>query len=286
MTAENTVQAKIDAIVRGGLSEATMDCLMNCMESYENWADVLDTPVPDAKRAYIFKKWVCDLSKDIKMQMELKLAMLEAKSAAKGNDIAIAKDDPIGLIFKAANIVLTDEENEEMIKACESGKAFMAGGFDPRKGKPDIQPGGQTWPSGPKEYLDGMRECEMCPANAANKKHLDRNCPHATPEKLAAREKMFKERRATRNAEWEKKKKSRPRKKEKGDEKGDAKMAKQNQHVPIDGTDELAASQLFGGQNKPILLDLAEVMQGGSARSLMAKASPGLTWRHRGPLAA
>ena len=101
MTAENTVQAKIDAIVRGGLGEATMECLMNSMESYENWADVLDTPVPDAKRAYIFKKWVCDLSKDIKMQMELKLAMLEAKSAAKGKDIA--KDDPIGLIFKAAN---------------------------------------------------------------------------------------------------------------------------------------------------------------------------------------
>ena len=94
---------------------------------------------------------------------------------------------------------------------------------------------------------------------------------------MAAREKIFKDRRATRNAEWEKKKKGRPRKKERGDEKGDAKIAKQNQHMPVDDTDELAASQLFGGQNKPILLDLAEVMQGGSARFLMAKASPGLT---------
>ena len=91
MTGENTIQAKIDVIVRSGLTEATMHNLYYMMEVYEEWANALplDAQVTDTKKAYIYQKWVCDLSPSIKMQMQLNLASLESKAAAKA--VAMAK---------------------------------------------------------------------------------------------------------------------------------------------------------------------------------------------------
>ena len=75
--------------------------------------------VADSKRAYIYQKWVCDLSPGIKIQMQLNTAAIEAKSAAKG--INLRASDPVALVTQAATIVLSDEANEEMIKAINNG---------------------------------------------------------------------------------------------------------------------------------------------------------------------
>ena len=47
-TSENTVQAKMQAILAGGLSEATMECLNNLINDYELWHDALAVKIPDA----------------------------------------------------------------------------------------------------------------------------------------------------------------------------------------------------------------------------------------------
>ena len=47
-TSENTVQAKMQAILAGGLSEATMECLNNLINDYELWHDALAVMIPDA----------------------------------------------------------------------------------------------------------------------------------------------------------------------------------------------------------------------------------------------
>ena len=107
MTGENTIQAKIDQIVRSGLTEATLHNLFYMMDEYDKWANALpkDAQVSDAKKAYIFQKWVCELSPNIKIQMQINLASIEAKHAAKHIDIRAT--DPIGLVQRAATIVLT-----------------------------------------------------------------------------------------------------------------------------------------------------------------------------------
>ena len=139
-TSENTVQAKMQAILAGGLSEATMECLNNLINDYELWHDALAVKIPDAQRAFAYKKLVVGLSERISNQMEHKINYIETRSLMKG--INLAQTDPIALLTKAANIVLNDSENLEAIKAIESGRAFnVGGGFDPRKRPP---PGGQS----------------------------------------------------------------------------------------------------------------------------------------------
>ena len=51
-----------------------------------------------------------------------------------------------------------------------------------------------------------MRLCSMCPDGTADNArcHLDKECKHATPAKLAEREKAVQERRQKRKAEQEK----------------------------------------------------------------------------------
>ena len=107
MTGENTIQAKIDQIVRSGLTEASHHNLFYMMDEYDKWANALpkDAQVSGAKKAYIFQKWVCELSPSIKIQMQINLASIEAKHAAKRIDIRAT--DPIGLVQRAATIVLT-----------------------------------------------------------------------------------------------------------------------------------------------------------------------------------
>jgi len=150
------------------------------------------------------------MSSGIKIQMQLNTAAIEAKSAAKG--INLRASDPVALVTQAATIVLSDEANEEMIKAINNGgHAFFAGKFDARKRPPSNaghNAGGQTWQSnanGPAWNKD-MRLCEMCPDGTPDnaRGHMDKSCKYATPEKLAARGKMLEEKRATRKADWEK----------------------------------------------------------------------------------
>jgi len=61
-----------------------MHNLFASMDLYERWADALppSAAVADSKRAYIYQKWVCDLSSGIKIQMQLNIAAIEAKSRA------------------------------------------------------------------------------------------------------------------------------------------------------------------------------------------------------------
>ena len=268
MTGENTIQAKIDTIVRSGLSEATTHNLFYMMDVYEEWVDALppDAQVADAKKAYIYQKWVCDLSPAIKMQMQLNLASIEAKSAAKQIDIRAI--DPIGLVTKAATIVLTDEANEQTIKNIEHGHSFFSSRFDARKRPPATGTGtgtaGQTWDT-PKTWSTGMRLCEMCPAGTADntRQHMDKLCKHATPEKLAQRTARMATQRAERKAEWDKVKA------QKGNT-GSAKLA--GSTAAIDAADDEASSSLFEG-GAPIQVDLSDLLKGSNARSLMARAS-------------
>ena len=142
----------MQAILAGGLSEATMECLNNLINDYELWHDALAVKIPDAQRAFAYKKLVVGLSERISNQMEHKINYIETRSLMKG--INLAQTDPIALLTKAANIVLNDSENLEAIKAIESGRAFnVGGGFDPRKRPP---PGGHSEHTGPTEWLQDM----------------------------------------------------------------------------------------------------------------------------------
>ena len=272
MTGENTIQAKIDVIVRSGLTEATMHNLYYMMEVYEEWANALplDAQVTDSKKAYIYQKWVCDLSPAIKMQMQLNLASLESKAAAKGKDIRAT--DPIGLVTKAANIVLSDEANEATIKGIETGHAFFTSKFDPRK-RPPAAPGGGGGGGGttpttgerPKVWIAGMRLCAMCPQGTSDKarEHMDKSCRHATPAKLAEHAAAIESKRAARKAEWEKSK----------SKSGSAKIVEGT--TPTGAIDETDAemSNLFEA-NSPTQIDLSELLgQSTNARSLMARAN-------------
>ena len=76
------------------------------MDLYERWADALppSAAVADSKRAYIYQKWVCDLSPSIKVQMQVEMNTIESKALAKGKNSRV--DDPIALVTQAATIVL------------------------------------------------------------------------------------------------------------------------------------------------------------------------------------
>ena len=87
MTTEHTVQSKMDLIQRTGLSEATMDCFLATIEEYEMWNETLNVKVPDAKLAFIYRGWVGNLGKDVKIALDLKISTLEARAAHKGKDL-------------------------------------------------------------------------------------------------------------------------------------------------------------------------------------------------------
>ena len=194
-------------------------------------------------------------------------AAIEAKSAAKG--INLRATDPVALVTQAATIVLSDEANEEMIKAINNGgHAFFAGKFDARKRPPSNaghNAGGQTWQSnanGPAWNKD-MRLCEMCPDGTPDnaRGHMDKSCKYATPEKLAARGKMLEEKRATRKADWEKQKAGR----------GKGNSGSANLATALDGADEENAASIFGnGNGEPIIIELNDLIGEGKGRSFMA----------------
>ena len=78
-TSENTVQAKMQAILAGGLGEATMECLNNLINDYELWHNALAVKIPDAQRAFAYKKLVVGLSERISNQMEHKINYIETR---------------------------------------------------------------------------------------------------------------------------------------------------------------------------------------------------------------
>ena len=93
---------------------------------------------------------------------------------------------------------------------------------------------------------------------------MDKQCKHATPEKLAQRTARMATQRAERKAEWDKVKAN------KGNS-GSAKLA--GSAAAVDAADEEAMNSLFEG-NAPIQVDLSDLLKDGSnARSLMAHAS-------------
>ena len=57
LTAEETVTARMKAILDGGLYEASFACFLEVTGAYEDWNDVLDTPIPEQTRAHSFKNW-------------------------------------------------------------------------------------------------------------------------------------------------------------------------------------------------------------------------------------
>ena len=263
MTTEHTVQSKMDLIQRTGLSEATMDCFLATIEEYEMWNETLNVKVPDAKLAFIYRAWVGNLGKDVKIALDLKISTLEARAAHKGKDLY--KEDPIGTVVKAATSVINDIENEAMTAAIESGRAYTAGAFDPRRA-----PGGQTWAmnaGGPEKWVKDMRLCLVCPPNTpdSERQHLDRHCRHATPGKLDELKKMLSERRTKRLAEYEKKKKK------KAAKNGGAALAGAKAAEPIDKLDQQASETLFN-TNGPVVLDLHDFAQG-QPRALVAKGN-------------
>ena len=109
----------------------------------------------------------------------------------------------------------------------------------------------------------------MCPDGTADNArcHLDKECKHATPAKLAEREKAVQERRQKRKAEQEKAKA------DKGS-RGQANLAS-GEAEAVDEADADAANSIFpDDQDGPIILDLSSIMEeGASARSLMAKGA-------------
>ena len=269
MTGETTIQSRIDLIVRTGLNEASLQELFYMMDIYETWADALPSACQpnDSKKAHIFQKWVCDLSPSIKVQMQVEMNTMESKALAVGKNLRV--DDPIALVTQAATIVLQDEQNEAEIKGIESGRAFFSSKFDARKRPPTRPaPGGQTW-AAPTAWQTGMRLCSMCPDGTVDNArcHLDKDCKHATPAKLAEREKAVQERRQKRKAEQEKAKA------DKGS-RGQAKLVS-GEAEAVDEADADAANSIFpDDQDGPIILDLSSIMEeGASARSLMAKGA-------------
>ena len=163
LTAEDTITARMKAILDGGLPDATFSSFLDVTGAYEDWNEVLETPIPEATRAHAYKKLVMNISRNVRSEMTITLATLESKAAAKGRDPA--KDEPIELITQAASLVLDDMQNEETQKNIEDGRAFAAGGrFDPLRSKRerDVRPpGGQTWASnyrGPTDWQQEMRD--------------------------------------------------------------------------------------------------------------------------------
>ena len=279
MTGGNTIQAKIDQIVRSGLTEASLHNLFYMMDEYDKWANALpkDAQVSDAKKAYIFQKWVCELSPNIKIQMQINLASIEAKHAAKRIDIRAI--DPIGLVQRAATIVLTDETNEAALKSMESGHAFTAQSYkgDPRK-RPLAAGAGGTggWGGGQANdariWKSPMRPCAMCPENTPEKQreHMDRSCKHFTQEKLDAANKLFNEKRAARTAEYEKTKASRVKN-------GEAKLASISwpEAGAIDDIEEANMNIFESGM--PTVLEIAPISAGTNARALMSAGASSMS---------
>jgi hypothetical protein len=112
-------------------------------------------------------------------------------------------------------------------------------------------------------WSKGMRLCEMCPSGTKDsaREHMDKQCKHATPEKLAERAALLASKRATRKAEWDKLKGTG----------GAAKLA--GATGAADDTDEAMMNSLFEG-NAPVEVDLSALMGNGTnARSLMARAN-------------
>ena len=58
LTAEDTVAARMKAILEGGLAEATFSCFLDVTGAYEDWNEVLETPIPEATRAHSYKKLI------------------------------------------------------------------------------------------------------------------------------------------------------------------------------------------------------------------------------------
>lgn len=210
LTAEETVTSRMRAILAGGLSEATLSGFLTVISAYEEWNEVLEVPLSEAARAHAYKKLITNLSTDLKMQLQLRISILESKAAAMGENPA--KDDPIGLVTQAAGVVLEDEQNEQAIKAIEEGRAFFVNGrFDPDRNKRNGgggAPGGQTWGadySGPEKHIDGMRDCHFCKdrqISAADKQHLDLKCSFASKEQKDALKKERSDKRDAKQAAW------------------------------------------------------------------------------------
>ena len=74
---------------------------------------------------------VCDLGREIRQEMLLEIARREAKAATKGENPA--KEDPIGLVVKSAQIVLNDHKNEEHYRAMREGRTMINKRFDPSR---------------------------------------------------------------------------------------------------------------------------------------------------------
>ena len=83
-----------------------MECLNNLINDYELWHDALAVKIPDAQRAFAYKKLVVGLSERIGNQMEHKINYIETRALMKNTNLA--QTDPIALITKAANIVLRE----------------------------------------------------------------------------------------------------------------------------------------------------------------------------------
>ena len=115
MTGENTIQSRIDLIVRSGLNEASLPELFYMMDIYEAWTDALPAACQpnDAKKAHIYQKWVCDLGPSIKVQMQVEMNSIESKALANGKNLRF--EDPIGLVTQAATVVLQDEQSQDQI---------------------------------------------------------------------------------------------------------------------------------------------------------------------------
>ena len=73
-----------------------MECLNNLINDYELWHDALAVKIPDAQRAFPYKKLVVGLSERISSQMEHKINYIETRSLMK--DINLAQTDPIKLL--------------------------------------------------------------------------------------------------------------------------------------------------------------------------------------------
>ena len=270
LTAEETLDTRMRQILVGGMQDASFTSYLDVVGAYEELNEVRACPIPERQRAFAYKKLICDLSADINIKMLLRLSIIESAAAAIGNHPA--RDTPIEHVNEAAGIVLDDEQNDQLTKSIESGRAFVAGNFDPARNQrnPGGQarpPGGQTWSyNGPEEHLDGMRNCVFC-----DKPHVDLKCPTATK---AQKDALIKERgekaKSKRDAWRERSKKS------KSKTAGTAALARTSPPVTemADDADEAAAKALFTS-GSPILVDLDDLMNNQAAgRSFMAKPSP------------
>ena len=96
------------------------------------------------------------------MLIQGEISRREARAAAKGKDIA--REDPLGLLDSAVATVLNDEQNSEICKAINEGRAFTFKKFDPRKrppGNTNGDPNGESGnPTGkPQTWTTGGRAC-------------------------------------------------------------------------------------------------------------------------------